>query len=81
MIMPTQIRVTDDCRQALLATAARAQQVTAATRPLRSTTPRPAGRVLASLSHAVAPLVALVVRLTARNASRPESSRRTIPWT
>lgn len=59
MIMPTQLRVTEDRRQALLAATARAHLITAATRPSRSSTPRPAGRVRAGLRHAVAALVAL----------------------
>jgi hypothetical protein len=59
MIMPTQIRVTEDRRQALLAASTRAHPITVATRPSRSSTPRLAGRVRAGLRHAVASLVAL----------------------
>lgn len=59
MIMPTQLRVTEDRRQALLAATARAHRVAAATPPSRSSAPGPAGRVRAGLRHAVASLVAL----------------------
>ena len=61
MIMPTQSRVTEDRRQDLLSATARAQRITAETRPSRSSTPRPAGRVRAGLRHAVASLIALTV--------------------
>jgi hypothetical protein len=60
MMMPTQIRVTEDRRQALLAETARAHLIMTATRPSRSSMPRPIGRVRATLRHAVASLVALV---------------------
>ncbi len=58
MITPTQIRVTEDHRQDLLATAARARFV-AATRPAPALAPRPVGRVRAGLRQAVAALAAL----------------------
>ena len=59
MIMPTQIRVTEDRRQALLAATARAHPSSVATRPSRTSTPRPASRVRTDLRHAVASLVTL----------------------
>ena len=60
LITPTEIRVTDDRRQDLLAAAARARLVTPASRPVLSATPRPARRVNAGLRlrQAVASLVA-----------------------
>ena len=59
MITPTEVRVTDDRRRDLLAATARARLVTAATRPMLSATPRPAGRVRVRLRHAIASLAAL----------------------
>ena len=59
MITPAQMQVADDRRQDLLAAAARARLVMAATQPAPSATPRPVGRVRAGLRHAVASLVAL----------------------
>ena len=59
MIMPTQIHVTEDRRQALLAATPCAHQTANAARRARSSSPRPAGRVRAGLRHAIASLVAL----------------------
>jgi hypothetical protein len=57
MITPTEIRVTDDRRQDLLAAAARAR-IIAAPRPSHSATPRPVSRIRDGLRQAVAALVA-----------------------
>ena len=59
MIMPTQIHVTEDRRRALLAATPCAHQTANAARSVRSSSPRPAGRVRAGLRHAIASLVAL----------------------
>ena len=59
MIMPTQVRITEERRRALLATTARAHVITAATLPVHSSTPRQAGRVRAGLRQTVASLIAL----------------------
>ena len=60
IITPTQIRVTEDRRQDLLAATARARLVAAATRSSPSATPRPVGRIRFSLRQAVAALAAVV---------------------
>jgi len=58
MITPSQfLRDTEERRQALLAEAARAHVITAATRSSRSAAPQPVDRVRAGLRHAVAALV------------------------
>ena len=56
---PTQVRVTDDRRQDLLAATARARLITAATQSARSAMPRPVGRIRAGLRQASVALVAL----------------------
>ena len=57
LITPTEIRVTDDRRQDLLAAAARAR-VIAAPRPSHPATPWPVSRIRDGLRQAVAALVA-----------------------
>jgi len=59
MITPTEVRVTEDRRQDLLAAAARARLTTPATRPAPSAAPRPVGRLRAGLRQAVASLLTL----------------------
>ncbi len=59
MIMPTQIRITENRRQELVAATARAHQITAATRPAPTPECPPAGRVRRGLRQAIASLVAL----------------------
>jgi hypothetical protein len=59
IITPPQIRVTDDRRQDLLAAAARARLISAATQPAPSAAARPVARVRTGLRQAVATLVAL----------------------
>jgi len=59
IVTPTQVRVTDDRRQDLLATTARARLITAATQPSPSAALRTVGRIRAGLRQAVASLVAL----------------------
>jgi len=58
MITPTEILVTEDRRQDLLAETSRARLITGATQPAPATTPRPVARLHASLRQAVAALVA-----------------------
>jgi hypothetical protein len=59
IITPTQVHITENRRRDLLAEAARARINSAVTQPAPSATPRPVGRIRASLHQAVVSLVAL----------------------
>jgi hypothetical protein len=60
IITPTQIRVTEDRRQDLLAATARARLIAAVIQPSSSAAPQPVGRIRVSLRQAVASLAAFV---------------------
>ena len=60
MNFPTQARVTEERRQALLSATAREHQILSVTRPTRSIAPQPVRRVRTKLRYAVTSFFALL---------------------